>query len=92
MKPAVDQERAERAIATLKRVQFSPVTTAITELAILSRDLGPRTVYGNQRHDAFVEIQKLREALVRFPNSTDVGALWESATAKADAWRQWLLS
>jgi hypothetical protein len=92
MKPAVDQERAERAIATLKRVQFSPVTTAIAELAILSRDLGPRTVYGNQRHDAFVEIQKLREALVRFPNSTDVGALWESATAKADAWRQWLLS
>src|ERR1700758_3031835 len=42
MKPAVDQERAERVIATLKRVQFSPVTTAITELATLSRDLAPR--------------------------------------------------
>jgi hypothetical protein len=92
MKPVADQERAEKAIATLKQLQLSPVATAITELATLSRDLAPKAVYGEQRHNAFVEIQKLREVLARFPNSPDVGALWESATAKTDAWRQWLLS
>jgi hypothetical protein len=92
MKPAADQEARRKGDRDAQASPVFPVRTAITELATLSRDLAPRTVYGDQRHDAFVEIQKLREALARFPNSPDVGALWESATVKTGAWRQWLLS
>ena len=34
---------------------------------------------GDQRHDAFTEIQKLWGELARFPNSPDLGALWDNA-------------
>ena len=92
MKPVADQERAERALATLKELQFSPVANAITELSILSQDVASRTAYGDQRRGAFTELQKLRGALARFPDSPDIGALWDSAVAKTDAWRHWLSS
>jgi hypothetical protein len=90
MKPVADQVLAESVLATLMRVQFSPVAHALTELSILSGDVASRTAYGDQRRGVFTEIQKLRGALARFPNSPDLGALWDNAIDKTDAWREWL--
>ena len=48
MKSVADQVLAERVLVTLKRVQFSPVAQALTELSILSGDVASRTAYGDQ--------------------------------------------
>jgi hypothetical protein len=91
MKPVADQVLAERVLVTLKSVQFSPVAHALTELSILSGDVASRTADGDQRRGVFTEIQKLRGELARFPNSPDLGALWDNAIDKTGAWREWLL-
>jgi hypothetical protein len=91
MKSVADQVLAERVLVTLKRVQFSPVAQALTELSILSGDVASRTAYGDQRRGVFTEIQKLRGALARFPESPDLGSLWDNAIDKTDAWRERLL-
>ena len=87
MKSLNDKARAERVVATLTRLRsVSNVGTVERELETLARDDArhERTDQGNERHDAFIAIQALRQGLGIA--SADVQTRWDDAIAKAQIW------
>ena len=87
MKSLDDKARAERVVATLTRLRsVSDVFTVERELATLARGDArhERTDQGNERHDAFLAIQTLRQGLGMAP--ADVQTRWDDAIAKAQIW------
>jgi hypothetical protein len=93
MKSVDDIKIAEDALATLKRLRgrTSNVPAVLKELESLSYKVNPtHPDQGDQRHDAWIAVQKLRRELTRDPNCPDGDVLWKDATAKMNVWRKWL--
>jgi hypothetical protein len=87
MKSLNDKARAERVVATLTRLRsVSNVGTVERELETLARGDArhERTDQGNERHDAFIAIQALRQGLGMAP--AGVQTRWHDAIAKAQVW------
>jgi hypothetical protein len=86
MKLQSDKETAARALAALRRLRLADRSTAITELASLSREVGNRRVEERDRAEAWLAVCLVWETLEKNPNSAAIPALWDHAITKMAAW------